>query len=145
MAKVYTSSVLNAPADRIWARIRDFNNLPEWHPKISQSHIERGDPSDKVGCIRAMKLDDGGDIREQLLALSDFEFSYTYSILDSPMGVENYIATIRLNPITDGERTFAEWFAEFDCAPDREDELVNGIGNDVFQGGFNSLKRQFGG
>ena len=52
---------------------------------------------------------------------------------------------LRLTPITDGERTFAEWTAEFDCAPERETELVSSIGTGVFQGGFDALKRQFGG
>ena len=47
--------------------------------------------------------------------------------------------------ITDGERTFMEWTAEFDCAAEREAELVSNIGNGVFQGGFDALKRQFGG
>ena len=50
------------------------------------------------------------------------------------MGVENYVATLRLTPVTDGERTFAEWTAEFDCAPERETELVANIGGDVFSG-----------
>jgi len=61
------------------------------------------------------------------------------------MGVENYVATLRLTPITDGERTFVEWTAEFDCALERETELVSNIGGSVFQGGFDALKRQFGG
>ena len=61
------------------------------------------------------------------------------------MGVENYVATLRLTPITEGDRTFAEWTAEFDCPPEREAELVASIGNGVFQGGFDALKRQFGG
>jgi len=57
----------------------------------------------------------------------------------------NYVATLRLTPVTDGERTFAEWTAEFDCAAEREVELVSNIGGGVFQGGFDSLKRAFGG
>ena len=40
------------------------------------------------------------------------------------MGVENYVATLKLTPVTDGNRTFAEWSAEFDCAPGRERELT---------------------
>ena len=31
-------------------------------------------------------------IREQLLALSDYDFQCTYAILESPMGVDNYVA-----------------------------------------------------
>ena len=33
-------------------------------------------------------------IRERLLALSDYDYSCTYEILESPMGVENYVATL---------------------------------------------------
>jgi hypothetical protein len=140
MVKVYTSSVIDAPATYVWARIRDFNGLPDWHPGIAESRIELGQPADKVGCIRNFTLKDGGRIREQLLALSDYDFSVTYSILESPMGVENYIATLKLTPITDGNRCFAEWTAEFDCVPGREAELARMIGQGVFQGGFDALK-----
>ena len=144
MALVYTSSVIAAPAARIWETIRDFNGLPNWHPAIAESRIESGAPADQVGCIRAFRLRDGGFIRERLLALSDYDFSCTYAILESPMGVENYVAALKLTPITDGDRTFAEWSAEFDCAPEREAELVALIGTGVFQGGFDALKSRFG-
>ena len=145
MPKVYTSSVIAAPADAVWAAIRDFNGLPDWHPAIAESRIEGGAPADQVGCVRAFRLHDGGFIRERLLALSDYDLSCSYSILESPMGVENYVATLKLTPITDGNRCFAEWSAEFDCPPEREDELVTLIGNGVFQGGFAALKERFGG
>ena len=144
MARVFVSSVINAPASRVWERIRDFNGLPRWHPRIRDSRIEEALPSDKVGCIRNFELQNGDKIREQLLGLSDFDLFCTYSILESPMPLTNYIATIRLNPITDGDRCFAEWSAEFDCDPSDQDDLVNGIGGDVFQGGFDALKRHFG-
>lgn len=145
MAKVYTSTVIAASADRVWQTIRDFNGLPDWHPAITESRIEGGAPADQVGCVRAFRLADGGFIRERLLALSDFDLSCTYAILESPMGVDNYIATLKLTPITDGDRTFAEWTAAFDCPPEREDELIASIGGDVFQGGFDALKERFAG
>ncbi len=144
MAQVYISSVIGAPADQIWAAVRDFNALPDWHPNIAESRIEGAAPSDQVGCVRAFRLTDGGAIRERLLALSDYDYSCTYSILESPMGVENYVATLKLTPITDGNRTFAEWSAEFDCPAEREDALVEEIGTGVFQAGFDALKERFG-
>ena len=122
--------------------VRDFNGLPKWHPLIRDSRIENDAASDRVGCIRNFNLKDGGNIREQLLTLSDFDLSCSYSILESPMGVSNYTATLKLTPITDGERCFIEWSAEFDCAPERERELADLVGNGVFQSGFDSLKRQ---
>jgi hypothetical protein len=145
MVRVYISSVIDAPAERVWNAVRDFNGLPTWHPLIAESRIEGSDPSDKVGCIRNFTTKDGGRIREQLLALSDWDYSCSYSILESPMGVENYIATLKLTPITDGDRAFAEWSAEFDCEPGRETALARQIGQGVFQAGFDALKGRMGG
>ena len=144
MARVYISTVIGAPADRIWQTIRDFNALPDWVPAVRESRIEGGQPADQVGCVRAFRLQDGGFLRERLLALSDYDFSVTYAILESPMGVGNYIATLKLAPITDGNRTFAEWTAEFDCDPANEAELTDNIGNNVFQAAFDALKARFG-
>ena len=145
MARVYVSSIIGAPVAQVWERVRDFNGLPDWHPLIARSRIEDDGPSDRVGCIRHFTLVDGATIREQLLGLSDYDLFCTYSILESPMGVENYVATLRLTPVTVNDRTFAEWSAEFDCDPARESELVAQIGNDVFQGGFDALNEHFGG
>lgn len=145
MVQVYASSVIDASADNVWSRIRDFNGMPLWHPAIANSRIENSQPPDRVGCIRHFHLRDGGAIRERLLALSDYDYSCSYEILESPMGVERYVATLKLTPVTDGGRCFAEWSAEFECAPGREQELSELIGGGVFQGGFDALKRHFGG
>ena len=65
MIKVYTSSVIDASADAVWAHIRDFNGLPKWHPAIAESRIEGNWPSDRIGCVRNFRLRDGGVIRER--------------------------------------------------------------------------------
>jgi len=144
MTKVYVSTVIPAPAASVWQVVRDFNGLPGWTPFVAESRIEQGAKPDQVGCIRNFRLKDGGLIRERLLALSDYDLSCSYAILESPMGVENYIATLSLTPITDGNATFAEWQADFDCAPEREAALMQQIGNGVFQAAFNTLKQRFG-
>ena len=144
MARVYVSSVIGASADSVWERVRDFNGLPKWHPRIRDSRIEDALPSDKVGCIRSFHLQNGELIREKLLGLSDYDLYCTYEILESPMPLEDYVATLRLTPITDGDRCFIEWSAEFSCDPQNENDLVNGIADDVFQTGFDALKRHFG-
>jgi hypothetical protein len=143
MLRIYVSSVIEAAADAVWQRVRDFNALPQWHPGIADSRIENGEPPDKVGCVRNFHTRDGGLIRERLLALSDFDYSCTYAILESPMGVTDYTATLKLTPVTDGGRTFAEWSAEFECEAGREQALSELIGAGVFQGGFEALKAHF--
>jgi hypothetical protein len=143
MPRVFVSSVIDAPAARVWERVRDFNGLPRWHPRIRESRIENGEPPDKVGCVRDFNLQNGDRIRERLLGLSDYDMFCTYTILESPMPITGYVATLRLTPVTDGNRTFAEWTAEFECEEARADDLVNGIGTNVFQAGFDALKRHF--
>ena len=145
MPRVYVSSVIDAPAAKVWDRVRDFNGLPRWHPRIRDSRIENGEPVDRVGCVRDFHLQNGDRIRERLLGLSDYDMFCTYAILESPMPLTDYVATLRLTPITDGDRTFVEWTAEFDCATEVSADLVSGIGQNVFQAGFDSLKRQMAG
>ena len=142
MAKVYRSAVIDASADKVWAVVRDFNALPTWHPAIAESAIEGGLPSDRVGCVRRFTLrSDGGLLRERLLALSDPERSYTYNILISPMPVANYVATLRFTPITAGDKTFAEWWAEFDVTSGPEQATTSDIGDNVFVVGFASINK----
>jgi hypothetical protein len=42
MTKVFVSAVIDAPIGEVWAKMRDFNGLPDWHPRFSRSHIEGG-------------------------------------------------------------------------------------------------------
>jgi len=140
MIKVYRSAIIHASADKAWGLVRNFNDLPKWHPAIASSEIEQNLPPDSVGCVRRFQLvDDGGMIREQLLALADDTRSFTYSILESPMPVDNYVATMRFTPITAGDETFAEWTAEFDVTSGPPEDTELHIGDNVFAGGFAAL------
>jgi len=145
VAKVFVSAIVDAPAARVWSVVRDFNGLPAWTPFVAESRIEQGARADQVGCVRNFRLKDGGLIRERLVALSDYDFSMSYQILDSPMAVEDYVATLRLMPVTDGDRTYVEWSAEFGCAPEREAELAGQIGRGVFLAGLKALQARFAG
>jgi Polyketide cyclase / dehydrase and lipid transport len=146
MARAHASSVIDAPIDRVWARIRDYNGLPSWHPGIAKSEIEGRTPSDQVGCVRVLTLQNGAVVRERLLEMSDLGHHYTYAILESPLAVANYRATLRLRRISDGNRTYGEWSASFDPdPPEKQAETVDFISNAVFQGGFDALKKHFGG
>jgi hypothetical protein len=83
-------------------------------------------------------------LRGQLLALSDVDRSFTYNILVSQMPVKNYVATFRLTPITVGNRTFAEWWADFDVTAGSEEAMAAQIGDGVFVAGFEALEKKLG-
>jgi len=142
MVRAYRSAVIDAPIGTVWTTIRDFNALPAWHPAIARSEIEGGRPSEAIGCVRNFYLQDGGQLREQLLALSDIDHTFVYNILESPMPVKNYVATVRLTRITVGERTFAEWWADFDVTSGPAEAMVAQIGDGVFVGGFEALQKK---
>lgn len=143
MAKVTISSVIDTPVEQVWARIRDFNGLPGWHPRMVGSHIEDGKDATTIGCVRNFKLVSGATLREKLLEFSDENFLVSYSILETPQPLTNHKATLQLRRVTDGDRTYAEWTASFDAAPEDADKLADGMGANVFQGGFNALKAHF--
>jgi len=137
--RVRRSAVIDAPIDRVWQVLRDFNSHSAWHPAVGPSRIENGEPADQVGCIRNFTLKDGNHIREQLLALSDREHISTYCILDATLPMRNYVATVRLKKVTDGDRTFWHWESTFDVPRGREQEFEQLVGGGVYEGGFKGL------
>jgi len=137
MTKVFVSAVIDAPVEKVWAKMRDFNGLPDWHPRFSRSHIEGGLRSDTVGCIRNFDIaDGGGTIRERLVTLSDSDYTMTYRILDAPLPVEDYVATLKLYPITVGDKTLGTWTAEFKVTNGKEADVVDAVGNSTFGKAF---------
>ena len=144
MARSYASTVIDAPADAVWGRIRDFNGLAVWHSgMVAASEIEEGRSGDQVGAVRSFTLGDGTHIRERLLAHSDEGRSYTYDFQKTPFDVDDYRATIRVTPVTDGDRSFVEWWTTFDCDRDRIGHWEGFFATQVFQGGFDALRAHF--
>jgi Polyketide cyclase / dehydrase and lipid transport len=146
MPTSYASTVIAAPAHEVWERVRDFNGLATWHSGlVTSSEIEDGRAGDQVGSIRSFTLADGTHIREALLSHSDADRSYTYDFQTTPFDVDNYKATLRVTPVTDGAASFVEWWTTFDCDRDRQEHWQAFFANEVFQGGFDALKAHFAG
>lgn len=140
LQRVTRSTIIDAPIERVWAVLRDFNSHDQWHPAVAESHIEDGLASDQVGCVRNFRLADGNHIREQLLALSDRDCISTYCILDATVPLMRYVATVRLKPVTDGRRTFWHWESTFATPPGRERELAEMVGKGVYEAGFEAIR-----
>lgn len=144
MVKVVKSTILETPIDRVWELLRDFNGHDRWHPAVADSQIERGQTPDRVGCIRRFHLQDGSELREQLLTLSDIDFAYSYCLLDTPVPLFNYVAHVRLFPVTDGEQTFWLWESRFDTPAGREQELKEVVAEQIYQAGFDAIRGELG-
>jgi hypothetical protein len=145
MPRSYASTVIDAPADEVWARVRDFNGLATWHGGlVATSEIEEGKAGDQTGGVRSFTLTDGTHLRERLLSHSDVEREYSYNFEKTPFDVDNYHATIRVTPVTDGNKSFVEWWTTFDCDRDQQDHWTEFFATQVFQGGFDALHAHFG-
>ena len=140
MVRVVKSTIIDAPVDRVWALLRDFNGHDQWHPAVKISAIERRLPSDLIGCVRRVQLQDGAEVREQLLGLSDLEMTMSYCLLDTPIPLFNYVAHVRLLPVTYGNRTFWHWEARFMAPARAEADMTHLVAELIFQAGFESIR-----
>ena len=141
LQRVVRSTIIDAPIERVWAVLRDFNSHDQWHDAVEASRIEGNERSDQVGCIRSFSLKDGNRIREQLLTLSDSEYKSTYCIVEATVPLQRYVAAVTLKPVTDGNRTFWHWESTFGAPPGRERELHDMVAKGVYETGFENLRR----
>jgi NADPH:quinone reductase-like Zn-dependent oxidoreductase len=141
LQRVVRSTVIDAPIERVWAVIRDFNSHDRWHAVVDKSRIEAGERSDQLGCVRNFTLKDGNHIREQLLTLDDREHRSTYCIVEATVPLQRYVATVTLKPVTDGNRTFWHWESTFATPPGMERELTEMVASGVYEAGFENLRR----
>jgi len=144
MAKAYYSTVFEAPAANVWQIVRDFNNYPVWVDGAGESMIEAGKSGDAIGAIRKVFYQ-GRTIRQRLLAQSDLERTQTYAFVGSVYRpITDFQATIRITPVSDGDRAFVEWWASFDCESGQREAQVESL-QTAFATWLGSLRRAVGG
>ncbi len=126
MAKVSMKTDLSVSADQVWQLIGGFNTLPDWHPAIEKSELT------EQGSVRSLSLAGGGTLIEKLESIDNNERVYTYSIVDSPLPISNYVSSVR---VTDnGEKgSTVEWSSEFSANSAPENEIGLEILQEVSQ------------
>ncbi len=142
MSKVSMSTKLGVSAKQVWNLIGGFNALPNWHPAVEKSEIEGEEGAE--GSVRHLELAGGGRIVERLENVDDKERAYSYSILQGPLPVANYTATLRVREDEEGGSCTVEWSSEFEPAGASEADALKVI-EGIYQAGFDSLKKMYGG
>ena len=135
---------MDASAEKVWTTIRRFDAVAAWLPFVKSSPIEDGGDPTRVGCVRVLTQTDGEVFREVLVALSDAERFYSYTFASSPVPVRDHRTTLRVRPITEGDRSYVEWSSRFDIDPKYEAQLVD-LMNQNFVNGLQNLAKKFGG
>lgn len=135
---VYRSIIIEAPIDRTWAAVREFDSVGTWNPAVSAARMETG-TSTAVGSVRHLDIVDGTVFRETLLAHSDVDHFYTYDIIEGPLPCTSYLSSHRFVPITEGNWTLGIWEGTFDCAKEDEATLESIVGDLIYRDGMKGL------
>lgn len=145
MGYAYASGVVWRGVDEVWDLVRQFDRLPTWHPFVKDCEMLEGANPAAVGARRVQRLANGGLATAQLIALDDASKSLVYEMLDGPWPVRNYMATVRVFPVTDAGTTFVEWFGRFDTDQVHEAELEETFREDTYEAGVRALQEWFAG
>ncbi|XP_022730601.1 lachrymatory-factor synthase-like [Durio zibethinus] len=107
-AKV-SARLTRASADQVWAVYTDFFNFHKWFPGLPSCHGIHG-TNGELGCIRlcsgfSISSDGGGHDRgsekwakERLIAIDHIGRSLSYQMVDSNIGFNSYVATVKIVP-----------------------------------------------
>jgi Polyketide cyclase / dehydrase and lipid transport len=142
MPRIVTSTVVASPAGEVWALLRDFAAIGDWHPALPPCEIEDG-PADRVGCVRVFPLAAGH--RETLTRLDDQQRIIAFAFRDSAgLPVRSYMSMMSAQPITLSDQTYVEWSSRFDCDEADEDKAIAAVRDGVLVPGLKALEQRFG-
>ena len=141
--KVLEQISINAPADKVWATIRNFDALKEWHPAVAESPASKGN---EEGSVRQLKLKNGAGLTETLEGYDAARMKYNYRAKDGgALPVTNYTSTLSVK--ADGAKAIVEWRGAFyraypnnDPPPDQNDEAAVAAVTGVYKSGLANLK-----
>lgn len=142
--KVTETITIDAPAATVWARIKDFGALKDWHPGVADSPADKGNA---VGSVRTLTLKGGGSLTETLERYDDAQMRFSYRAKDGgALPVTNYTSTMTVTG--DGAKSVVEWRGAFyrgfpnnDPPPDQNDEAAVKAVTGVYQAGLANLKK----
>ncbi|MBD9664054.1 carbon monoxide dehydrogenase subunit G [Variovorax paradoxus] len=142
--KVSEKVTIEAPVDAVWARIKNFNALKDWHPAVADSPADKGNTE---GSVRTVKLKAGGTLVETLEGYDDAKMKYNYRAKDGgALPVTNYTSV--LSVVADGGKSVVEWRGAFyrgypnnDPPPDKNDEAAIKAVTGVYRDGLAHLKK----
>lgn len=125
-----TLQLANASAD-IWRHVGGFCDVDDWHPGIVECELKVIDGK----LHRVLTTETGDRFVEQRIA-KERGLSYTYRSSETPLPVDNFIATLSIEPI-DG--TQVTWSASFSS----EDPTMEARVIELIEAGLAGIEGRF--
>lgn len=112
--KVFTT-LRKASAKQIWPFYKDFFNLHKWFSGLETSYGIYGS-NGEFGCVRyclgcSIPSSDGCAAwsKEKLIDIDEINLSLSYEIVDSNIGFNSYVSTVRVSPADTDHGCIIEW------------------------------------
>jgi len=147
--KVDEKIEINAPADKVWAAIGNFQDM-SWHPAVKSTEGKGGND---VGATRTLTLQSGGQILETLTKYNADGKMYAYEISKvdvKVLPITNYSSNISVT--ADGDKSTVEWRGAFyrgyvnnDPPPELNDDAAVAAVTGVYKAGLEALKKKLEG
>lgn len=142
--KVAETVEINAPADKVWSVIGNFQDM-SWHPAVIKTEGEGGS---EAGAKRTLTLE-SGVIKEELLDIDAEKKMLRYKITEvdvKVLPVNNYSAW--LSVAEEGGKSVVTWKGAFyrgymnnNPPPELNDEAAIKAVKGVFRSGLDNLKK----
>jgi len=124
---------LPCPVDEVWTVIGGFGSIAEWHPDVHSAEVFEIEGETH----RHLQIGEGGLTLERLVETGPHYL--TYEIVDSPLPLADYRATLSCVPEEGGCHVF--WSAMFEPTDPSADDIVTGF----YEDGLRALRERFGG
>lgn len=135
MSQACVIEELPASADKAWALMEDFGDMSAWAPGARVRSVE----GTGKGAVRVVDTDHGV-YRERCEAHDPDSRSFQYSLLESPMKFEKYLAEVTFSDIDD-DRCRIEWKSDFETQSLPEAEVIK-LTENLYRKGFIAALRK---
>lgn len=137
MQKVKVSGTINGSAQKVWDVVSNFSELDQFVEAVADCTTE----GSGLGAVRTLTLADGGKVMEKLESLDLEQHLLTYSIVESPMPIQNYTGTMQVDELEGGRSKFS-WSSTFEAADGTEDDMKEAL-EGLYSLGVEGLKSKF--
>uniref|UniRef100_A0A7V6A1R8 SRPBCC family protein n=1 Tax=Desulfobacca acetoxidans TaxID=60893 RepID=A0A7V6A1R8_9BACT len=118
MGQVSVKVSIPVAADKVWQTLRDFGAMNTWAPGIATLALK----GNGVGAVRTMTFQDGSRVVERLESLNDASRSISYTILESTLPLEGYVASLTVRDLG-STGCEVEWFSTFGAKGAAEEDV----------------------
>lgn len=134
MLQVHVEADLAVSPAALWELVRDFGGVKRWTPEITSCELE----GSGVGAVRVVTMQ-GFTIRERLESLDEAARTLSYSIVEGPLPLKDYLSTMRISDGAAGGSHLI-WSSTFEAAGIADDQATRLV-TSVYRQGIAAFRK----